>query len=112
MRVWLVSLAVLFGLAELYQWVKGFMLPLPIYVLGGAFLAIASNYEKGICSFFEPESPTFEQIKSQKATLVNPVNAVLDGEIFNPPSFPSTAPENPDNSSDFSQELDTGKFEL
>ena len=98
MRVWLVSLTVLFGLAELYQWVKGFMLPLPIYVLGGAFLAIASNYEKGICSFFEPESPTFEQIKSQKATLVNPVSASLGEENFNPPSFPSTVSENPNNS--------------
>ncbi len=98
MRVWLVSLAVLFGLAELYQWVKGFMLPLPIYVLGGAFLAIASNYEKGICSFFEPESPTFEQIKSQKATPVNPANASLGKENFNPPSFPSTVSENPNNS--------------
>ncbi len=37
---------VLFTLAELYQWLKHFQLPLPIFLLGGAFLAIISNYEK------------------------------------------------------------------
>ncbi len=52
MRVWIASFALLFGLAQLYQWVKGFNLPLPVYILGGAFLAIASNYEKGIGAFF------------------------------------------------------------
>jgi hypothetical protein len=37
---------VLFGLAELFQWMKQLSLPLPVFILGGAFLAIASNYEK------------------------------------------------------------------
>ncbi len=46
MKVWLACFGVLFALAELYQWVKHLMLPLPIYILGGAFLAIASNYDK------------------------------------------------------------------
>ena len=54
MRVWLAAVAVLFVGMELLDWVKGFMLPLPIYVLGGAFLAIASNYEKGLSSLFIP----------------------------------------------------------
>jgi hypothetical protein len=38
----------LFAGVELFQWLKGVILPLPIYVLAGAFLAIASNYEKGL----------------------------------------------------------------
>lgn len=46
MRVWLVTVVVLFVLIQFYQWAKGFILPLPIYVLAGAFLAIASNYEQ------------------------------------------------------------------
>jgi hypothetical protein len=46
MRVWLTCFMVLFTLAELYQWLKHFQLPLPIFLLGGAFLAIISNYEK------------------------------------------------------------------
>lgn len=46
MKVWIASFLVLFGMAELYQWLKHFTLPLPIYILGGAFLAIASNYER------------------------------------------------------------------
>ncbi|MBZ8179390.1 hypothetical protein [Oscillatoria salina] len=57
MKVWIVSFFLLFGLAELYQWAKDITLPLPVFILAGAFLAIASNYEKGICSFLGQESP-------------------------------------------------------
>ena len=46
MRVWLTSFILLFGAAELFQWAKSLTLPMPIFVLGGAFLAIASNYDK------------------------------------------------------------------
>ncbi|PIG93627.1 hypothetical protein [Gloeocapsopsis sp. IPPAS B-1203] len=46
MKVWLACFFLLFALAELFQWAKQFSFPLPIYILGGAFLAIASNYDK------------------------------------------------------------------
>ena len=46
MRIWLACFGVLFAIAELYQWVKHLTLPLPIYILGGVFLVIASNYNK------------------------------------------------------------------
>jgi hypothetical protein len=46
MRVWLTSFILLFGAAELFQWAGQLSLPMPIFVLGGAFLAIASNYDK------------------------------------------------------------------
>lgn len=46
MRLWITSCLVLFGLIELYQWIKHFTLPLPMFILGGALLAIASNYDK------------------------------------------------------------------
>ncbi|MBW4574218.1 MAG: hypothetical protein KME08_02935 [Aphanothece sp. CMT-3BRIN-NPC111] len=46
MRVWITSFLVLFGMAELYQWMKDFTLPFPMYILGGTFLAIASNYDR------------------------------------------------------------------
>ncbi|MDJ0598345.1 MAG: hypothetical protein QNJ37_05850 [Crocosphaera sp.] len=48
MRLWISAVFVLFVLVQFYQWIKGFILPLPIYVLAGAFLAIASNYDKGM----------------------------------------------------------------
>lgn len=37
---------VLFGLSQLFQWMQHLSLPLPIFILGGAFLAIASNFDK------------------------------------------------------------------
>ncbi|MFN6558985.1 MAG: hypothetical protein RMY28_004160 [Nostoc sp. ChiSLP01] len=46
MRVWLACFLVLFALAEFFDWLQKFNLPLPIYILGGAFLAVASNYDK------------------------------------------------------------------
>lgn len=74
MRVWLATVVALFLLIELYRWVKGFFLPLPVYVLAGAFLAIASNYERGMSSFFGQTAPESEPL-SQTATLVDPVTS-------------------------------------
>lgn len=42
----LVCFILLFGLSQFFQWAQQFTLPLPIFVLGGAFLAIASNFNK------------------------------------------------------------------
>ena len=72
MRVWLVTVVSLFLLVEFYQWVKGFFLPLPVYVLAGAFLAIASNYEQGITNLFQDHKTENEPL-SQTATLVDPI---------------------------------------
>jgi hypothetical protein len=73
MRVWLVTFIFLFGAVQLYQWLKGFMLPLPIYVLAGAFLAVASNSDKGIGSLFS-QPPSVDEQLSQTATLAEPIN--------------------------------------
>jgi hypothetical protein len=56
MRVWLACFFVLFALAEFFDWIQEFNLPLPIYILGGAFLAVASNYDKIIGSYFDDAS--------------------------------------------------------
>jgi hypothetical protein len=52
MRVWLVCVFVLFAIAKFFDWVKEISLPLPIYILGGAFLAVASNYDKIVGGYF------------------------------------------------------------
>ncbi|MBW4688496.1 MAG: hypothetical protein KME40_26250 [Komarekiella atlantica HA4396-MV6] len=64
MKVWLACFLVLFALAELFDWLQEFNLPLPIYILGGAFLAVASNYDKIVGSYLgdtsiqaSPEQP-------------------------------------------------------
>ena len=46
MKVWITCFVLLFGAAEALQWVQHFSLPLPMLILGGALLAIASNYDK------------------------------------------------------------------
>jgi|GEM_PF-737356 hypothetical protein len=80
MKGWLVSVAVLFVLAEILLWLKDFMLPLPIYLLGGAFLAIASNYDRGMNALFKQEPSQSLDTVSQTATLVEKV------ELFKPQS--------------------------
>ena len=46
MKFWLASVILLFVLAQLFQWMKQVSIPLPVFILGGALLAIASNYDK------------------------------------------------------------------
>lgn len=65
MRVWFICFVVLFALAQLFDWVQQFSLPLPIYILGGAFLAVASNYEKLFGSYlgeYSGETNTQQQL--------------------------------------------------
>ncbi len=70
LKAWLVGVGILFVLAEFGIWLKQFILPLPIYILGGAFLAIASNYDKGIVSRFRQQESADLDMLAQTATLV------------------------------------------
>ncbi|MBV9385837.1 MAG: hypothetical protein JOZ78_05345 [Chroococcidiopsidaceae cyanobacterium CP_BM_ER_R8_30] len=58
MRIWLTCFGVLFAIAEFCQWVEHLTLPLPVYILGGALLVIASNYNKRIKLPWLDESST------------------------------------------------------
>jgi hypothetical protein len=66
MKVWLVCFFLLFALAKLFDWVQGLSLPLPMYILGGAFLAVASNYDKIVGSYF---SDAISQVKPEQSQL-------------------------------------------
>ncbi|MEH2445359.1 MAG: hypothetical protein V7K18_06140 [Nostoc sp.] len=83
MKVWLACFLVLFALAELFDWLQEFNLPLPIYILGGAFLAVASNYDKMFGSYFNDSSI--------EASLEQPQLDSLTPST-NPISFPITSP--------------------
>ncbi len=88
MKAWLISVVILFVLAEFSLWVANFILPLPIYILGGAFLAIASNYERGIMAMFRQQINLNPETISQTATLINQT------ESINPTSPSLLQPEN------------------
>ncbi|MEH2257435.1 hypothetical protein [Nostoc sp.] len=83
MKVWLACFLVLFALAELFDWLQELNLPLPIYILGGAFLAVASNYDKIVGSYFADSS--------MEASLEQPQLDSLTPST-NPISFPITSP--------------------
>lgn len=78
-RAWLFGVGILFVLAEFSIWLKQFILPLPTYVLGGALLAIASNYERGLISLFRQNVET--DALTQTATLIEQVKQI-DGQDF------------------------------
>jgi hypothetical protein len=69
MKIWLACFLILFALAELFDWVKDFSLPLPIYILGGAFLAVASNYNRLIGSYWNTGTDVISGILPQKQQL-------------------------------------------
>ncbi|MEL6441745.1 MAG: hypothetical protein AAFQ80_21140 [Cyanobacteria bacterium J06621_8] len=70
LQAWLFGVAILFVLAEFSIWLKQFMVSLPIYILAGAFLAIASNYDSGLIASFRKQIPLNSEIITQEATLV------------------------------------------
>ena len=78
LKAWLVGVAILFVLAEFGIWLKQFIVPLPIYILGGAFLAIASNYERGIISMFRREDSVTPDVLAQTATLIQEPKTLED----------------------------------
>ena len=71
MRVWFACFFLLFALAKLFDWVQELSLPLPIYILGGAFLAVASNYDKIVGSYFSETLPEQSQLDSCSVEKVN-----------------------------------------
>ena len=73
MKSWLFSVVVLFIVAKAFLWLKGVILPLPLYVLGGAFLAIASNYDKGIVNSLRPKVTMNSDVITQTASVVEEV---------------------------------------
>ncbi|MEH1882995.1 hypothetical protein [Nostoc sp.] len=76
MKVWLACFLVLFALAELFDWLQEFNLPLPIYILGGAFLAVASNYDKIVGSYFDDPSIEASLEQPQLDSLMPSTNAI------------------------------------
>jgi hypothetical protein len=94
MKFWMTSFVVLFGLAELFQWVRHFTLPLPIFILGGAFLAIASNYDKqaGLPFRFRDHADD-EAIATQTPTTLDA--AELDDSIYDSQSAHYPEPQLP-----------------
>ncbi len=85
----ILTVFVLFGAVELFQWLKGVMLPLPIYVLAGSFLAIASNYDKGMGLLLNLRTASNENLV-QTAVIVEPDPLVLTADS----STSSTVKEN------------------
>ncbi|MDB9424609.1 hypothetical protein PN437_06760 [Microcystis aeruginosa CS-564/01] len=60
MKVWVVGCVLLFLLVEFYQWAKGFILPLPIYIFAGALLSIASNYSQDMINLFARNEQVYQ----------------------------------------------------
>lgn len=84
MKAWIACFVILFGLAELFLWITDFILPLPIYLLGGAFLAIASNREgKDFFSSRARENNIFPQPDASdvaKISKAEKVEAIQSGQ--------------------------------
>jgi hypothetical protein len=85
MKVWITSVLVVFGMVELYQWMKDFTLPLPVFILCGALLAIASNYGKYAGWSFQPPSAQADT-KPGQASLGDGFTQASNWSKLNPSS--------------------------
>ncbi len=79
MQLWFTSFILLFGVAEFWHWVQQSSLPMPMFVLGGVFLAIASNYGKSNLPFHLDPQALDPQTRQDPVTQINqavsPANA-------------------------------------
>jgi hypothetical protein len=89
-KFWLVVVVVLFMGVQLFQWLQGVILPLPLYVMAGAFLAIASNYDKGMVRFMHRGGPVGVTYGETLQAQLN--DAQSEGAASNRPSSPGLPP--------------------
>jgi hypothetical protein len=107
MKVWFVCFLLLFVLAELFDWVKDFTLPLPIYILGGAFLAVVSNYDKLVGSYLNqssnvirdiiPEQAQFDSFSPTSEAVVFSTSQVTENLLLQADNQVNTQDDNQDN---------------
>lgn len=80
MTVWLICFFLLFAIAEIFSWAFDWLgnlsLPLPMNILAGSFLAVASNYDKILAAEnyngdLLPRSSKFDNATSE--IIVSPV---------------------------------------
>ncbi len=104
MRVWAVCVVTFFGAAELYQWLQGLTLPLPVYGVAGLLLAVASNADRlrwfqsgGSSLAIQPQSSQPEQAhpgltrsQQDEALLIQSAAARRTGPQL--PQFQQTSP--------------------
>ncbi|MBD2184189.1 hypothetical protein H6S82_24865 [Planktothrix sp. FACHB-1355] len=74
MRIWLASFILLFVLAQLFQWMKQLSLPLPVFIVGGLLLAIASNYDKRSGWPFAHKLPESQVTISQSPIVMDAID--------------------------------------
>jgi hypothetical protein len=67
-QFWIVFFFILLAVAELYQSVKDITLPFPVYLVLGAVLAVASNYQQRIL-FAQNQQVTLQEINQPDPVL-------------------------------------------
>ncbi|NCS31133.1 MAG: hypothetical protein GPJ18_22420 [Microcystis aeruginosa F13-15] len=84
MKVWVVGCVLLFLLVEFYQWAKGFILPLPLYIFAGALLSIASNYSQDMINLFARNEQVYQTASLSDIpnilTAENSIPVIEEGE--------------------------------
>ena len=95
MKVWIISVLVLFGMVEMYQWMKHFTLPLPVFILGGALLAIASNYRKYTSWFLQQQPTQSDANQVQTLTLGGMTHTQPLGRLNQSSATPAPTPARP-----------------
>ncbi|MFM7354519.1 MAG: hypothetical protein ACKO1G_16230 [Microcystis aeruginosa] len=84
MKVWVVGCVLLFLLVEFYQWAKGFILPLPLYIFAGALLSIASNYSQDMINLFAKNEQVYQTASLSDIpnilTVENSIPVIEEGE--------------------------------
>lgn len=94
MQVWIVCFVVFFAAAELYQWIQGITLPLPIFAVAGAVLAVVSNTHalpRKLTSL-QPVSTPAQTDSAPPIDTIDPTAVSASSTEPNPDSAPALNP--------------------
>lgn len=75
-QFWIIFFFILLAVAELYQSVKDIILPFPVYLVLGAVLAVASNYQQRIL-FAQNQQVISQAINQSEPILVESTSSQL-----------------------------------
>lgn len=77
-QVWVAIFFILLAAVELYQSVKDIALPFPVYLVLGAVLAVASNYQQPL-GFSQNQAVTLSEVKPTIPVLTTTQTPLLNG---------------------------------
>ncbi|MDB9519751.1 hypothetical protein PN466_22670 [Roseofilum reptotaenium CS-1145] len=84
MRLWISCFVLLLVLAEIFQQLKALSVPLPVFIVAGGLLAIASNFEQ-VRQWTQKQTPQPKTVSSEPTEAIDAIDVTSYEVVDAPP---------------------------